>query len=288
MIAGLIILASLIAFYFLVSALIANGMAMSHRVPVTKTPSQFGLAYRDVSFYSRNDNTLIKGWYIPGGDNGTIIAMHGGKQCRNDETMDLLKLCCELAKKGFNVLTIDRRGCGLSRTGNIRSRSHFDLDFGGAFDYILNQKEERERIFLLGVSTGAVAAIIFASRQNGISGVVSDSCFASNYRMGSRVMDQKFPIFSIFTPGSILMGYLLTGLRKDNAIDRISQVKCPILFVNGRSDKAVPPDDTILLFKASANRHDDLWIVDGADHSQAYRTRPKDYVDKVAAFLSLN
>ncbi|MCJ7752581.1 MAG: hypothetical protein MUQ65_16080, partial [Armatimonadetes bacterium] len=47
------------------------------------------------------------------------------------------------------------------------------------------------------------------------------SYFCSNYKMGSRVMDHKFPLFSIFTPGSILMGYLLTGLVRDNAIDRV-------------------------------------------------------------------
>ena len=36
---ALIVLASLTFFYFFVSALIANGMAMSNRVPVTKTPA---------------------------------------------------------------------------------------------------------------------------------------------------------------------------------------------------------------------------------------------------------
>ena len=130
---ALIVLASLTFFYFLVSALIANGMVMSNRVPVTGTPADLGLPYEDVSFNSRDDNVSIRGWYIPGDNKGTIIVMHGGKQCRNDDTMDLLYLCGDLSKKGFNVLTFDRRSCGLSQTARVRSRACFDRDFGGAF-----------------------------------------------------------------------------------------------------------------------------------------------------------
>ncbi len=282
----LVILAALIFFYFLVSALIANGMAMSNRVPVTRTPAQLGLPYSDISFYSRNDKTLIRGWYIPGGQRGTIIVMHGGKQCRNDETIDLLNLCGDLSIKGFNVLTLDRRGCGLSQTAKIGSRARFDRDFGGAFDFVVNQNGAKEKIFLLGISTGAVAAIVFAGSQDGISGIVSDSCFCSNYKMGSRVMGQKFPLFKLFTPGSILMGYLITGLVRDNAIDIVPYIKCPILFINGNSDMAVPPDNARILYKASGNSLDGLWIVNKAGHSLSYRIKPDEYIDKLVAFFS--
>jgi alpha-beta hydrolase superfamily lysophospholipase len=286
MITTLIVLVSLGFFYFLVSTLIANGMAMSNRVPVTGTPADLGLSYIDVSFHSRIDNILIKGWYIPGGDKGTIIVMHGGKQCRNDDTIDLLYLCGDLSRKGFNILTFDRRGCGLSQTARLRSRACFDRDFGGAFDFVLDQNQADEKVFLLGISIGAVSAIVFASRQDGISGIVSDSCFASNYRMGYRVMGQKFPLFKIFTPGSIVMGYLLTGLIRYSAIDRVSFVKSPILLINGGNDMAVPLEDARLLYKASSNEENGIWIVENAGHSLAYRTKPEEYVDKVTAFFS--
>jgi pimeloyl-ACP methyl ester carboxylesterase len=288
MLSLVIALASVTAFYFLVSALIANGMAMSNRVPVTQTPSRFGVSYQSVSFHSRDDKVLIRGWYITGGNNGTIIVMHGGKQCRNDETIDLLQLCCNLGKKGFNVLTIDRRGCGLSEVAKLRSRARFDRDFGGAFDFIRNHNGVNERIFLLGISVGAVAAIVFASRQKNISGTIADSCFASNYKMSSRVMGLKFPLFKIFTPGSIFTGRLITGLIRDNAIDRVKNVSCPILFINGDNDLAVPLDDARLLCSASNNKLDDSWIVEDAGHSWAYRTRREEYIARITTFITNN
>jgi hypothetical protein len=64
---------ALILFYFVVSALIANGMAMPLRRPIYRTPTSLGVVFEDVSFHSRADNVLLKGWYIP-----TIIKILGG------------------------------------------------------------------------------------------------------------------------------------------------------------------------------------------------------------------
>jgi len=50
------------------------------------------------------DRVMLRGWYILGSSNGTVIVVHGGKQNRADATMQLLELCCDLSKRGFNVL----------------------------------------------------------------------------------------------------------------------------------------------------------------------------------------
>ena len=84
---------TVLVFYLIVSALIANGMAMSRRVPTDKTPASLNLQYQEVSFHSRLDRVLLKGWYIPGQGSSTIIVMHGGKQNRADTTIQLLELC---------------------------------------------------------------------------------------------------------------------------------------------------------------------------------------------------
>ena len=276
---------ALLSFYFLVSALIANGMAMTLRRPINKTPASFGLAFEDVSFRSRIDNVLLKGWYIPSGSGNTIIVMPGGKQNRSDPTIKLLELCVDLSKKGFNILAFDRRGCGQSAASSLRGRSRFDRDFGGAVDYIRNRNGNEENIFLLGISVGAVAALTLAEKDKCIKAIISDSCYASTSEMARRVMGEKCKAFIVFEPGAICMGRLIFGLDKESAIDKVARITCPIFFINGAKDESVPPEDTHRLFKASNNPLDETWIVTGASHSQSYSTYPDEYVKRVIAFL---
>ena len=35
------------------------------RLSLTKLPSSVGLAYEDISFTSRDDDVVLRGWYVP-------------------------------------------------------------------------------------------------------------------------------------------------------------------------------------------------------------------------------
>ena len=76
-------------------------------------------------------------------------------------------------------------------------------------------------------------------------------------------------------------------MDKESAIDKVPYIKCPLFFINGSEDKSVPPDDAYRLLKASGNPLDEIWIVDGAGHSQSYMTHPDEYVDRIIKFISL-
>ena len=277
---------ALVLFYFFVSGLIANGMAMPLRRPICRTPSFFGIVFEEVSFNSRTDNVSLEGWYIDAGQNKTIILMPGGKQNREDTTTKLLELCVDLAKRGFSILTFDRRGCGTSEASRLRTRACLDRDIAGAVDYIRNRKGLRENIFLFGFSLGALAALACAKEEKSIKAVVSDSCFSSISEMASRILKNTCKIFVIFQPGAVYMGRLIFGLDRENAIDKVPYINCPIFFINGAEDKSVPPEDTYRLIKASNNPLDEIWIVASAGHTQSYITHPKEYIDRVVHFLS--
>jgi hypothetical protein len=214
--------------------------------------------------------------------------MTGGKLNREDPGTKLLELYVDLAKRGFSILTFDRRGCGQSATASLKGRSRLDNDFAGAVKYIRNRKGYEENIFLLGMSVGAVAAFAFTKKDDSVRAIISDSCFVSISEMARRVMGQKCKAFIVFEPGAICMGRLIFGLEKENAIDNVQKIKCPIFFINGAEDKSVPPEDAHRLLVASHNPSDKIWIVDGADHSQSFCTYPDEYVAKVVSFLSNN
>jgi pimeloyl-ACP methyl ester carboxylesterase len=287
--AVVLIIAGVIMLYFLVSALIANGIAMTLRRPITLTPASFGVPFEDVAFYSQTDNLLLKGWYIPSvsGQNKTIIIMPGGKQTREDRSTKLLELCVALTKRGYNVLTFERRGCGQSQAARLNCRSVLGRDFDGAINYIRNRNGDSENIILLGISIGATAAIASARGNDVIKAVICDSCFMSIPEMAKRVLLNSFRPAVIFQPGAVIMGRLLFGMDKESAIDKVPYIKCPLFFINGSEDKSVPPDDAYRLLKASGNPLDEIWIVDGAGHSQSYMTHPDEYVDRIIKFISL-
>jgi len=252
------------------------------------SPAEYDIAYEDVSFYSSIDHVSLQGWYMPGGRNMTIIVMHGGRANRADESVGLLELCVELAKRGFSVLTIDRRGCGLSSSPAFYDRGHLERDFGGAVEFIRNRNGEQEKIFLLGNSIGALAAFVYAYEygENEISGIISDSGFAKRENIAARVLNQAVILSGIFAPGALKLGELVFGLPNLDAVDIVGSISPPILFIGGSNDRQIPMEATYQLFEASHNPSDEILIVSGAEHNQAYKTNQTEYINRVTLFLN--
>ena len=48
--------------YFGISAVMADRLSQAMRIPLTRTPADFGLAYERVRFASAVDNMRLEGW----------------------------------------------------------------------------------------------------------------------------------------------------------------------------------------------------------------------------------
>lgn len=277
----------LAAIYFLTSLVIAYGFSMPGKTIPDASPAEYDIAYEEVSFDSIIDHVSLQAWYIPGGGNATIIVMHGGRANRADESVGLLDLCVELAKRGYNVLTIDRRGCGLSSSPAFFNRAHLERDFGGAVEFIRNRNGGQEKIFLLGNSIGAQAAFVYAYEYgaDGISGIISDSGFARRESIAARVLNQAVILTGIFAPGALKLGEWVFGLPNLDAVDIVGSINHPILFISGDSDLQIPVDATYQLLEASGNPSDEILIVSGAAHNMAYMTNSTEYINRVVSFI---
>jgi pimeloyl-ACP methyl ester carboxylesterase len=280
-----IIVLAVAAFYFTASGAIAAATAWVSRVPLLDTPDLSGSDYEEVSFPSRIDNVNLKGWFIPGGDKGSIIVVHGGKQNRADANIHLTELCCDLARRGYDVLTFDRRGCGESDVSKTNARASFDRDVGGAYDYLRHRNGPHEKIFLLGTSIGAASVILFGTEEPGVSAIVADSCFTSVRAQGEHLLSSISRVLAPFAWGASWIGERVYGVPRDAAIDSVELVKCPIFFIHGEDDQGVPVGDSVKLFKASKNLLNELWLVPGAGHCMEYSLDPDGYIDTVVAFI---
>jgi pimeloyl-ACP methyl ester carboxylesterase len=277
----------LAAIYFITSLVIAYGFSMPGKSIPEVSPAEYGVIYENVSFNSSIDHVLLQGWYIAGESSTTIIVMHGGRANRADESIGLVKLCTELAKRGFNILTIDRWGCGLSSSLAFYNRGHLERDFGGAVEFIRKRNGEHEKIFLLCNSIGAQAAFVYAYEfgENEISSIISDSGFAKREDIAARVLNQAVIFTGIFAPGALKLGEWVFGLPNLDAVDIVGSISHPILFINGDSDLQIPADATYQLLEASGNLSDEVFIVSNATHNMSYMTNSTGYINRVVSFL---
>ncbi|MBI2869670.1 MAG: alpha/beta fold hydrolase [Chloroflexi bacterium] len=285
---GLIIasaIAGLAVIYLTASGILAGILASPAPSAATRDPASLGTSYEDVSFPSRCDRLLLRGWLMNSGHRGTVVVSHGGKSNRADQGIRLLEMCVDLVRRGFNVLTYDRRSCGASSVASRRCRAGLDDDLAGAVDFVRRRNGAGENIFLLGISLGAVATILFASHEEGIQGIVLDSGFARMVETVGRVLAGVNRLLPLFLPGALLIGRLMYGLRPADAISRVEQVACPALFIHGEDDRDIPAWNAGDLYQAAGHPLNELWTVPGAGHAQSYMTDPGRYIGRVNDFL---
>ncbi len=259
------------------------------RLPVDGSPLSVGLNYEDISFSSRGDHITLKGWYIKGNGEKAIIVVHGGFQNRVDDVVGTLELARDLQRKGFDMLLFDLRGRGESE-GQGRSLLNIGNDLGGAFDYVINRGLASASICIMGFCSGAASACIFASSNN-VGGLVLDGCFPSVRTMiYNQAAQRHIPslLLDIFYPGLQLSTFLLYGYRELAPVNVMSRVKAPIFFIHEEHDELITLADTQQLFERASDPASMLWEINGALHSEGYRSAPVEYVNRVSAFLHAN
>jgi fermentation-respiration switch protein FrsA (DUF1100 family) len=282
-------LGGLAVLYAAVSALGARIAMGIPRLPVKGSPEDVGLDYEDVAFTGRGDAVRLRGWFMGGAGDRAVLIVNGGYENRIDENSDTLPLCRDLAAKGYSVLIFDQRGRGESE-GRGLSLSSIEADIGGAMDYLEGRGYPLERVCILGFCSGAAAACIYASR-NRAGALVLDGCFIDVPTMAVReAAAAGVPGFlvRVFLPGLRLMTRLIYGYRATDPIDVVRDVASPILFVHEELDEFITWGETLRLYGASANPADEVWEVEGALHSQSWRTDPERFIGRIDGFISKN
>jgi abhydrolase domain-containing protein 17 len=187
----------------------------------------------------------------------TILFCHGNAEDLNTAG-SMLK---EFQKNGFAVLTFDYRGYGTSEGFPTEENVYRDAD--AAYEYLTNElKIPPEKIIVHGRSLGGAVAIDLASRQK-VGGLIVESSFVSAFR--------------------VLTSYQITPFDKFKNLDKIKQVKCPVLFIHGRKDQIIPFWHGEKLF-AEANEPKFSFWIDEAGHNNIYQTGGKAYLQRIRDF----
>lgn len=285
-----LLLAVLVFAYGILPQMVAGNVVKTlqanHPLPV-KTPKDFGLAYQDISFPA-SDNLRLSGWWIPAPGKkplGTVFISHGFIHNRDQ----LLNRILFLNKAGYNVLSFDHRGCGLSDPAPVSGGVNEAKDFLGALKYAEKTLKAPEPFVFFGYSLGAMAAFHAAADAPDLAALVLDSPPANVKGFVSEKGG-----FLLFLPGFLedcVWAYdQKTGLSlKAPDLDLLPLAQdlkdLPVFYINGGRDDLAKPKDVHRLFEASANPKSHYFYVQDAGHEETYSQSRQSYEKAVLGFL---
>jgi len=240
--------------------LIRRGLA-PERVVERGVPKN--LPWRTVRLPTANGKSLF-GWFIPADERApALVVMHGWSG--NAEMM--LPLAAPLHGAGYSLLFLDARCHGGSDDDSFASLPRFAEDIEAGLAWLAVQPEvDPGALGVIGHSVGAGAALLAASRREGIRSVVSIAAFAHPAAMMRRwLRAMHIPFWPL---GAYILAYVqrVIGHRFDAIAPScsITRVACPVLLVHGLADPTVPVAEARQIHAAARPGLAELLLVPGS------------------------
>lgn len=253
-----------------------------------RTPADFGLSFRDVTFpTAHEDNLQLAGWIVPApAAKAVVILCHGHGGSRRGT----LPKAVMLNRYHFTTLLFDFRACGSSE-GRYRTLGLNETDdVLGAVHLLQTDPMTRSLpIAAIGHSMGGAAVIRAAARSTAIQAVVAEATYARlEAVMRRRVRLCVGPFAgriarSCYQLGSQQLGTDLGDIAPERDIARISPR--PVLLIQDNLDFVCPKSESVRLYDA-AGFPKERWIVPRAPHTCAFRVAPQEYERRVTDFLN--
>lgn len=250
--------------------------------------------FQDVTFTSRDAHRYrLQAWWVPAASPTApaVILVHGQSSCRRDPV--LLLPAGMLHRNGFSVLLVDLRDHGDSEVEDARfaNGSEEYLDVLGAWDWLIGNGTDPDRIGVLGESLGAAVATIAAGEEPRIAALWEGSSYA-NYRTIATEELRRLGYPELLLDAAVLMGRLISGdevtsRNPDTEIARMAGR--PLFIVHGAEDLRIDPHHARDLATAAAagGTPVDPWIVPGAHHSEAAFINPTEYEARLVEFFGV-
>jgi len=276
------ILGALILLLNVVSAFMATRPALQARLfgqnnRHARTPEDIGVPYERVSY-----GTKRWGWWIPAKHSkGAVILVHGfglSEEPIRFAPEPLVPFAGALHAHGFSTLLINLGyATGAHHYTGGRSEA---ADIADAVDWLSERR--CAPVVVWGFSAGGHDALIAAAKTPGIAGVAADSAFVDTAEI---VQQQAAIVVHLPRPFLALTPWLFSVFGgRDVDVGRAWQrePKKPALIIHGAADSSISPSNARRLEKITGG---DLWMVDGADHVDAYNVAQVEYVSRATAFL---
>lgn len=258
---------------------LTQGLHPGRGDPIPDAKDIHELPVVDVSFYNKR-GYLLSGWLavhsplVP-----VIILTHGTPGNR----LSMVQRAAFLYNHGYNVLLFDFQSYGLSQgimstLGMVESE-----DILAAIDYLHSRPEtSHSKIGVLGLSMGATAAALAASKTNTISALVLESCPVDATRVlgdvpndAARDADKQL-VEKVYDVD-------ITKARPVDAVEKLPGHSA-LFFINGDADTTTPLAGMQKLYQMAGDPKQ-YWVVPSAGHAQSFDIDSAGYIAKVDAFF---
>ena len=234
------------------------------------SPARLGAPFEELRIPSGSgaERGDLHAWWIPAEkpDAPTVLYLHGNFRNISYNLENALRY----RALGSNLLLVDYRGYGKS-TGGKPSEAKVYEDAEAAWQYLVGQRGVKpQQLFIYGHSLGGAVAIDLALRHPEAAGLITESTFTSMQAMGELKYD--------FLPAGLLLNQRFESLQK------ITQLKVPLLLIHGTWDQKVPVEMARQLFEA-APQPKTLVMIEGGEHSNNAAVGWVEYRDAVSAFI---
>ena len=231
------------------------------------TPASLGLTEIEPVTFDTSDGLRLAGWFFPiaGTPHPTVLVFNGNAGNRAYRA----SLATALRRRGFQVLLFDYRGFG----GNpgTPTESGLATDARAARDYLVGRSDVDEaRLIYFGESLGTGVAVELATQ----------------YQPAALVL--RSPFTSMADIGRYHYWWLPVGwLIRDRyaSLDRIGQVRSPLLVIAGDRDRIVPADYSRRLYEAATASPKAFLSIPGADHNDDELLDGNTMIEAIALFL---
>ena len=259
---------------------IGLGYGTTHILRPVVPANELGVAYEDMSF-TTSDGLQLEGWYIPSKNGAAVIAFPGRRGPQKHARM--------LARHGYGVLLIDRRGEGASEgDGNLFGWGG-DKDILAAVEFLKTRRDvDPNRIGGIGFSVGGELMLQAAAETDDLAAVVSEGA-------GTRWLAEEIEEFDTI-PGWRKWLDLPTLVVKTGAVavfsntapppkltDLVTRIEQPLYLIwapNGGNAETMNP----VYFKLAAGPKT-IWEIPDAKHVQGIAAHPMEYERRVVGFF---
>jgi fermentation-respiration switch protein FrsA (DUF1100 family) len=193
-----------------------------------------------------------------------------------------------LYRAGYTVLLVDLPAHGESGGDRITFGARESDGARAALSY-LRRAASGERVGVLGASLGGASLLLGTGEPvaNGAEAVVLEAVYPT---IGEAVADRLR--IRLGALGPALASLLTVQLRPQigvgagelRPIDRVRQLRVPLLVVAGEADRHTTLAESERLF-AAAPGPKALWVVPGAPHGDLYASAPAEYERRILAFF---
>jgi len=249
------------------------------------SPSDLKLPFKEFWFNNR-DRQGLHAWYIPADEpvHGTIFYLHGV----GDNKISGLRLAEVFHSRRFNVMMYDSRAHGKSE-GRYCTYGYYEkFDVSDAIDVLAErEKFPLGNIGLFGTSMGAAVAVQAAAIEPRIRAVVAEGCFTN-----LRTITVDYQKRILWMPWHFLRNVAMKRSehiahfrhRDVSPLLSLSSIHVPVLFIHGKKDARIKYQYSEELY-ANAHEPKELYLIDGANHTDIHNIAQKEYEERVAGFF---